>query len=264
VVNRPRGHGSIAPMAAWGAEFPFHRGTQGFPTVGAWTIPELAAATGDEHDLLRPTGTAASASSMRSRARSSPAPRISPRIIRMQVCDEAEGRTYILEAMTDGPSLRSAWTGRHVIFRFAGPPSAAQRRLTPGRSAGTTATRCCPGNGVDSRSTRCGRKVDHLRALASRSRTKSCGSSDAPRIRDRRIFHRGRQGYPRMPEGTGLLPGAAGYAVERYGTGADKVAAYLEAGPDMPLDCHPGLHPPGDRRIMASESSGWSTERSDP
>jgi glycerol-3-phosphate dehydrogenase len=28
--------------------------------------------------------------------------------------------------------------------------------------------------------------------------------------------------------------------LERYGTGADKVAAYLEAGPDMPLDCHPG------------------------
>jgi glycerol-3-phosphate dehydrogenase len=28
--------------------------------------------------------------------------------------------------------------------------------------------------------------------------------------------------------------------VERYGTGADKVAAYLQAGPDAPLSCHSG------------------------
>jgi len=43
-----------------------------------------------------------------------------------------------------------------------------------------------------------------------------------------------------MPEKTGLPRQPLATLVERYGTGADRVAAYLEAGPDAPLACHSG------------------------
>ena len=42
-----------------------------------------------------------------------------------------------------------------------------------------------------------------------------------------------------MPENTGLSGERLAALLERYGTGADKVAAYLQAGPDAPLACLP-------------------------
>ena len=50
----------------------------------------------------------------------------------------------------------------------------------------------------------------------------------------------GGKGFPRMPEHTGLPQHRLATLVERYGTRADRVAAYLEAGPDAPLSCHSG------------------------
>jgi glycerol-3-phosphate dehydrogenase len=43
-----------------------------------------------------------------------------------------------------------------------------------------------------------------------------------------------------LPEGTGLPQERLATLLERYGTGADKVAAYLQAGPDAPLAGHAG------------------------
>ena len=50
----------------------------------------------------------------------------------------------------------------------------------------------------------------------------------------------GGKGYPRLPEGTGLPQERLLALQERYGTTADRVAAYMVAGPDPPLACHPG------------------------
>jgi glycerol-3-phosphate dehydrogenase len=62
-----------------------------------------------------------------------------------------------------------------------------------------------------------------------------------PRIRDSaNLPIGGGKGYPRMPEHTTLPQERLATLVERYGTGADKVAAYLQAGPDAPLSCHSG------------------------
>ena len=62
-----------------------------------------------------------------------------------------------------------------------------------------------------------------------------------PRIRDSAdIPIGGGKGYPRLPQGTGLPPERLATLLERYGTGADKVAAYLEAGPDAPPRRHAG------------------------
>ena len=43
-----------------------------------------------------------------------------------------------------------------------------------------------------------------------------------------------------MPEVAGLPEERLTTLLERYGTGADRVAAYLQAGPDAPLACHAG------------------------
>ena len=62
-----------------------------------------------------------------------------------------------------------------------------------------------------------------------------------PRIRDSADLPiGGGKGYPRTPENTGLPEPRLATLVERYGTGADRVAAYLQAGPDAPLSGHHG------------------------
>jgi glycerol-3-phosphate dehydrogenase len=43
-----------------------------------------------------------------------------------------------------------------------------------------------------------------------------------------------------MPEGAGLPPERLATLLDRYGTGADRVAAYLQTGPDAPLAWHAG------------------------
>jgi glycerol-3-phosphate dehydrogenase len=43
-----------------------------------------------------------------------------------------------------------------------------------------------------------------------------------------------------LPEGTGLPQEQLLVLQERYGTGADRVTAYLKAGPDAPLAHHAG------------------------
>jgi len=50
----------------------------------------------------------------------------------------------------------------------------------------------------------------------------------------------GGKDYPRLPEGTGLPQKRLLVLLERYGTIADHVAAYMQAGPDAPLAHHSG------------------------
>ena len=70
---------------------------------------------------------------------------------------------------------------------------------------------------------------------------KFCAFWDARESAIQRIFRSAAaKAYPRMPENTGLPRQRLATLVERYGTGADKVAAYLQAGPDAPLACHAG------------------------
>src|SRR5208283_5176253 len=50
----------------------------------------------------------------------------------------------------------------------------------------------------------------------------------------------GGKDYPKLPENSGLPPERLAALLERYGTGAEKVAAYLKAGADAPLSSHSG------------------------
>jgi len=50
----------------------------------------------------------------------------------------------------------------------------------------------------------------------------------------------GGKGYPRMPRAAGMPRERLTALLERYGTGADKVVAYLTIGSDAPLANHPG------------------------
>jgi glycerol-3-phosphate dehydrogenase len=158
------------------------------------------------------------------------------------VCDEAEV-DYILEAMRMAfPAIRVDRS--HVIFRFCGVrPLPRSDALTPGQiSRDHSYPVLPPGNGVDFPIySLVGGKWTTFRALAEQVSNEILRVLGRPRIRDSAdIPIGGGKGYPRMPEGTGLSQERLATLLERYGTGADKVAAYLEAGPDMPLDCHPG------------------------
>jgi glycerol-3-phosphate dehydrogenase len=86
-----------------------------------------------------------------------------------------------------------------------------------------------------------GGKWTTFRALAEQVSNEILRVLGRPRIRDSAdVPIGGGKGYPRMPEGTGLPQKRLATLLERYGTGADRVAAYLQAGPDAPLDCHAG------------------------
>jgi glycerol-3-phosphate dehydrogenase len=158
------------------------------------------------------------------------------------VCDEAEVN-YILEAMRLAfPSIRVDRS--HVVFRFCGVrPLPRSDALTPGQiSRDHSFPVLAPGNGIEFPIySLVGGKWTTFRALAEQvadeilrvlKRPRICDSADLP--------IGGGNGFPRMPENSGLPQQRLATLVERYGTGADKVAAYLQAGPDAPLTGHGG------------------------
>ena len=158
------------------------------------------------------------------------------------VCDEVEV-DYILEAMRLAfPSIRVDRS--HVVFRFCGVRSLPRSdALTPGQiSRDHSFPVLAPGKGVDFPIySLVGGKWTTFRALAEQvadeilrvlGRPRICDSADLP--------IGGGKGYPKMPENTGLPQQRLATLLERYGTGADRVAAYLQAGPDAPLSGHSG------------------------
>jgi glycerol-3-phosphate dehydrogenase len=158
------------------------------------------------------------------------------------VCDEAEV-DYILEAMRMAfPAIRVDRS--HVVFRFCGVrPLPRSDALTPGQiSRDHSFPVLAPGNGIDFPIySLVGGKWTTFRALAEQVCDEILRVLGRQRIRDSAdVPIGGGKGYPRMPEGAGLPRERLATLLERYGTGADKVAAYLEAGPDTPLDCHAG------------------------
>jgi glycerol-3-phosphate dehydrogenase len=158
------------------------------------------------------------------------------------VCDEDEV-DYILEAMRLAfPSIRVDRS--HVVFRFCGVrPLPRCEALTPGQiSRDHSYPVLAPGNGIDFPIySLVGGKWTTFRALAEQVADEILRVLGRPRIRSSADLPiGGGKGYPRMPEGTGLSQERLTTLLERYGTGADRVAAYLEAGPDAPLACHAG------------------------
>ena len=158
------------------------------------------------------------------------------------VCDDAEV-DYILDAMRLAfPSIRVDRS--HVVFRFCGVrPLPRSDALTPGQiSRDHSFPVLAPGNGIDFPIySLVGGKWTTYRALAERVADEILHVLGRPRLRNSaNLPIGGGKGYPRMPEGTGLPQERLAALLDRYGTGADKVATYLQAGPDAPLACHPG------------------------
>ena len=157
------------------------------------------------------------------------------------VCDDSEV-DYILEAMRLAfPSIRVDRS--HVVFRFCGVrPLPRSDALTPGQiSRDHSYPVLAPGDGIDFPIySLVGGKWTTFRALAERVADEILLVLGRPRVRSSaNLPIGGGKGYPRMPEGTGLPQDRLATLLERYGTGADKVAAYLLAGPDAPLACLP-------------------------
>jgi glycerol-3-phosphate dehydrogenase len=158
------------------------------------------------------------------------------------VCDEAEV-DYILEAMRLAfPSIQVDRS--HVVFRFCGVrPLPRSDALTPGQiSRDHSYPVLAPGNGIDFPIySLVGGKWTTFRALAEQVSNEILRVLGRPRFRGSADLPiGGGKGYPRMPEGTGLSQERLATLLDRYGTGADRVAAYLQAGPDAPLACHAG------------------------
>ena len=158
------------------------------------------------------------------------------------VCDEAEV-AYILEAMRLAfPSIRVDRS--HVVFRFCGVrPLPRSNALTPGQiSRDHSFPVIAPGNGVDFPIySLVGGKWTTFRALAEQVTDEILRVLKRSRLRDSADLPiGGGKGYPKMPENSGLAPQRLATLMERYGTGADKVSAYLQAGPDAPLSGHSG------------------------
>jgi glycerol-3-phosphate dehydrogenase len=158
------------------------------------------------------------------------------------VCDEAEV-DYILDAMRLAfPAIRVDRS--HVVFRFCGVrPLPRSQALTPGQiSRDHSYPVLPPGNGIDFPIySLVSGKWTTFRALAEQAGDEILRVLGRPRVRSSAdIPIGGGKGYPRTPEGAGLPPERIAALVDRFGTGADKVAAYLHEGPDAPLACHPG------------------------
>jgi glycerol-3-phosphate dehydrogenase len=158
------------------------------------------------------------------------------------VCDEGEV-DYILEAMRLAfPSIHVDRS--HVVFRFCGVrPLPRSDALTPGQiSRDYSFPALEAGEGIDFPIySLVGGKWTTFRALAEQVANEILRVLGRPRVRDSADLPiGGGKGYPRVPEGTGLPQERLAALVERYGAGAEKVAAYLQAGPDAPLACHPG------------------------
>jgi glycerol-3-phosphate dehydrogenase len=158
------------------------------------------------------------------------------------VCDEAEVE-YILESMRLAfPSIRLDRS--QVVFRFCGVrPLPRCDALTPGQiSRDHSCPVLPPGNGIEFPIySLVGGKWTTFRALAEQAANEILRVLGRPRLRSSADLPiGGGKGYPRMPEGTGLPKERLASLVERYGTGADRVAAYLQAGEDAPLANHAG------------------------
>jgi glycerol-3-phosphate dehydrogenase len=158
------------------------------------------------------------------------------------VCDESEV-AYILEAMRLAfPSIRVDRS--HVVFRFCGVrPLPRSDALTPGQiSRDHSFPVLPPGNGVNFPVySLVGGKWTTFRALAEQVADAVLPVLGRPRIRGSADLPiGGGRGYPGTPENTGLSPERLAALVERYGAGADKVAAFLQAGLDAPLSYHNG------------------------
>jgi glycerol-3-phosphate dehydrogenase len=158
------------------------------------------------------------------------------------VCDEAEV-DYILDAMRLAfPSIRV--NRSHVVFRFCGVrPLPRASAITPGQiSRDHSVPVLAPGNGIDFPIySLVGGKWTTFRALAEQVADEILRVLKRPRIRSSAdIPIGGGKGYPRMPEHTGLPEPRLATLAERYGTGANNVAAYLQSGPDAMLSYHPG------------------------
>jgi glycerol-3-phosphate dehydrogenase len=127
----------------------------------------------------------------------------------------------------------------HVVFRFCGVrPLPRSDALTPGQiSRDHSYPVLPPGNGVDFPIySLVGGKWTTFRALAEQVAGEILRALGRPRVRDTaNLPIGGGKGYPRMPEGTGLPQERLTALLDRYGTGADRVAAYLQAGPDAPV-----------------------------
>jgi glycerol-3-phosphate dehydrogenase len=158
------------------------------------------------------------------------------------VCDEAEV-DYILEAMRMAfPSIRVDRS--HVVFRFCGVrPLPRSHALTPGQiSRDHSFPVLAPGNGIDFPVySLVGGKWTTFRALAEQAGDAILRALGRRRVRSSADLPiGGGKGYPKIPEGTGLPPERLAALADRFGTGVDRVAAYLQAGPDEPLAWHAG------------------------
>ncbi len=157
-------------------------------------------------------------------------------------CDESEV-DYLLESMRQAfPSIRVDRS--HVVFRFCGVrPLPRSNALTPGQISRDHSYPVLPaGNGIDFPIySLVGGKWTTFRALSEQVANEILRVLGRPRIRSSADLPiGGGKGYPRMPAGTGLPPERLSALEERYGTGADSVVAYMQAGPDARLTTHPG------------------------
>jgi glycerol-3-phosphate dehydrogenase len=158
------------------------------------------------------------------------------------VCDEGEV-DYLLNSMSQAfPSIKVDRS--HVIFRFCGVrPLPRSNALTPGQISRDHSFPMLPsGNGIDFPIySLVGGKWTSYRALGEQVADAILRVLGRNRIRSSAdIPIGGGKGYPRLPQDTGLPQERLLILQERYGTGADRVAAYMIAGPDAPLAHHAG------------------------
>ena len=180
------------------------------------------------------------------------------------VCDELEV-DYILEAMRQAfpaiPSSRS-----HVVFRICGVrPLPRSNALTPGQISRDHSFPVLPaGNGIDFPIySLVGGKWTTFRALAEQV------SDEILRVLGRRrvcstenLAIGGGKGFPSTLTPSGLPEDRIRTLLERYGSGARRVAAWLQAGPDAPLATSSGLLAARDR-VNCRQRAGCSSRRSD-
>jgi glycerol-3-phosphate dehydrogenase len=132
----------------------------------------------------------------------------------------------------------------HVVFRFCGVrPLPRSNALTPGQiSRDHSFPVLPPGNGIDFPIySLVGGKWTTFRALAEQVTDELLRVLGRPRLRSSADLPiGGGKGYPRIPQGTGLPQDRLQTLIERYGTGADRVAAYMQSDLDAPIASHPG------------------------
>jgi glycerol-3-phosphate dehydrogenase len=167
------------------------------------------------------------------------------------ICDETEV-DYILDGMRLAfPSIRVDRS--HVVFRFSGVrPLPRSDALTPGQiSRDHSYPVLEPGNGIEFPIySLVGGKWTTYRALAEQVGDEILKVLGHRRIRDSaNLPIGGGKGFPltsdeaatwhaRMRERTGLSAERLMMLLDRYGAWAEKVAGYLQLGPDEPLACH--------------------------